>query len=91
MSCIFSTLKFLSNYARSHSKASIITFDQPLYWKGEKMLSATEDVFLKNVVLILGPFHTQMNFLGCVGTLMGNSGLSDILEEIYGENTAFSP
>ena len=27
-----------------------------------------------------------MNFLGCVGTLMANSGLSDILEEIYGEN-----
>ena len=77
---------FLSNFARSHSKASIITFDQLLYWKGENILSATEDVFLKNVVLVLGPFHTQMNFLGCVGTLMANSGLSDILEEIYGEN-----
>ena len=86
MSCIFATLKFLSNLGRSHSKASIITFDQPLYWKGENILSATEDVFLKNVVLVLGPFHTQMNFLGCVGTLMPNSGLSDILEEIYREN-----
>ena len=86
MSRISSTLKFLSNFARSHSKASIITFDQPLYWKGEKFLSATGDVFLKNVVLILGPFHTQMNVLGCVGTLMANPGLSDIFDEIYGEN-----
>lgn len=35
---------------------------------------------------MLGSFHTFMNLLGAVGTLMAGSGLSNILCEIYGEN-----
>ena len=36
---------------------------------------------------MLGTFHTLMNVLGAIGTLMQGTGLANILEEIYGENT----
>jgi hypothetical protein len=35
---------------------------------------------------MMGSFHAFMNFLGAVGTLMAGTGLSDVLEEVYGEN-----
>ena len=35
---------------------------------------------------MLGKFHTVMNLLGCIGYLMDKTGLSDILEVIYGGN-----
>ena len=41
---------------------------------------------LKDVVLRLGGFHTEMSFLGCIGHLMAASGLQDLLELIYSSN-----
>ena len=35
---------------------------------------------------MLGSFHTFMNLLGAIGTLMEGSGLGDIPEVIYGKN-----
>ena len=35
---------------------------------------------------MLGSFHTVMNLLGCIGTLMEGSGLNEILGEVYGDN-----
>ena len=35
---------------------------------------------------MLGSFHTFMNVLGAIGTMMQGSGLREILEVIYGEN-----
>ncbi|PIK34366.1 hypothetical protein BSL78_28814 [Apostichopus japonicus] len=35
---------------------------------------------------MLGSFHTLMNLLGAIGTLMHGTGLASILEEIYGGN-----
>ena len=37
---------------------------------------------------MLGNFHTIMNFLGTIGTLMENTGLSNILKVVYKEHTA---
>ena len=34
----------------------------------------------------LGGFHTIMSFLGSIGKMMAGTGLSDLLETIYGEN-----
>ena len=86
-SCILSTLEFLSNLARKHQVSPIITFDQPLYWKATEIISdAPQNSSLKEVVLLLGCFHTFMNFLGSIGTLMQGTGLSKILEAVYGEN-----
>jgi hypothetical protein len=33
MSCVYSTLKFVSKEASHHNRTPVITFDQPLYWK----------------------------------------------------------
>ena len=39
-----------------------------------------------NVVCRLWGFHTLMSFLGSIGTLMAGSGLSNVLETVYGKN-----
>ena len=38
---------------------------------------------LRQVVLRLGSFHTEMSFLGSIGHLMKESGLKKLLELIY--------
>ena len=86
--CIFSTLKFASEHARRHSVTPIVTFDQPLWWKALMIImSEPLDSDLRNIVLRLGGFHTEMSFLGCIGSLMAGSGLKEILEMIYAPNS----
>ena len=82
--CILSTLDYLCKLASKH----IITFDQPLFWKASEIANAVpDDSPIRNAVLLLGSFHTFMNLLGAIGTLMDGTGLKDILETVYGENT----
>lgn len=73
--------------ARNHRmKTCIITFDQQLYWKARDIVAAkfiADDV---HVFIRLGGFHTLLSFLGCIGTVMRNSGLHEALSIIYGEN-----
>ena len=38
---------------------------------------------LKNIVLCLGGFHTEISFLGCIVRIMAASGLQELLELIY--------
>ena len=45
-----------------------------------------KDSVLKSVILKIGGLHTEMSFLGCIGRLMENSGLSDILAVVYAGN-----
>ena len=86
-SCILSTLEFIYKEAVKHSVIPIITFDQPLYWKASEIIAnAPDNSHLKEIVLLLGCFHTLMNLLGAVGYLMNGTGLKDILQVIYGEN-----
>ncbi len=65
----------------------IITFDQPLYWKAAELIINSPNNNLKEIVLMLCCFHTFMNLLGAIGTLMKGTGLQRILEVVYGENT----
>ena len=70
MTCINSSLNFLAKLARNNTQPSIVTFDQPLYWKSSKMDSIIDDT-----VVMLGTFHTVMNLLGCIsGMLWQNQG-----------------
>ena len=70
-SCILSTLDFICNLAMKHKLPTIVTFDQPLYWKAaEIIIDAPQNSYLKPIVLLLGCFHTLMNLLGAIGTLM---------------------
>ena len=80
MSCIFSMLNYLADIAYKHGKPPVITFDQPLFWKASMIVKGSTDVHFKPITLLLGTFHTTMNLLGCIGVLMANSGLTEVLE-----------
>lgn len=87
MSCVYSTLKFVCDQAKSYNVSPIITFDQPLWWKAMNIIeSEPQESDLHQVILRLGGFHTQMSFLGCIGHLMAGSGLEELLETIYAKN-----
>ncbi|KAK3880068.1 hypothetical protein Pcinc_015407 [Petrolisthes cinctipes] len=85
--CILSTLDFACDLAIKHNAPPIITFDQPLYWKAaEIIMDAPQSSPLKSIVLMLGGFHTFMNLLGAIGTLMEGTGLRNIMEVVDGSN-----
>ena len=74
--CIYSTLACVTEHARRHDVAPIITFDQPLWWKALMIIrSEPLDSDLRRIVLRLGGFHMEMSFLGCIGHVMASSGL----------------
>lgn len=87
LSCILSTLLYINKLCKNRNFKPIITFDQPLFWKASLIVndSRYKDE-LKEVVLLLGPFHTMMNLLGAAGTLMEGTGLREVLQTVYGEN-----
>ena len=74
--CILSTL--ICKLANKQSITPVVTFDQPLFWKASEVQYEVSDRFsIQDVVLLLGSFHTFMNLLGAIGTLMDSSGLTD--------------
>lgn len=75
----------------THGRYSIITFDEALYSKA-KMLQWTRTDECKNLVVMLGGFHTQMTFSKVIGKYVESSGLSDIWveSEVFGETTAMN-
>ena len=76
MSCIYSTLHFVSNLAAKYKVKPVLTFDQPLWWKAQFIVdSEPADSHLRSLILQLGGFHTQMSYLGSIGHLMTVSGL----------------
>ena len=82
--CVYSTLMFIveqCNRFKIHTPS--VTFDQPLWLKATE-ISMDRDM---DVVVHLGGFHTLMSFLGSLGTMMEGSGLSCVLETVYGENS----
>ena len=80
-------MHFICTQAHKLGVTPVITFDQPL-WLKATMIAENEpaDSPVRNVVLRLGGLHIEMTFLGCVGHLMGGSGLREILELFYAEN-----
>jgi len=84
MSCIYSTLLFVSEQAKFLGLTTpCITFDQPLYIKAVDIVAADK----LNIVVRLGGFHTLMNFMGAVGSIMRGSGLEEVFELLYGTKT----
>ena len=72
-----------------HNAPPAVTFDQPLFWKASQIKDEVPYTSpVRDVVLLLGTFHAFMNLLGAIGTLMNGSGLTDIFETMYGDNTA---
>ena len=87
MSCILSTLSFLSNLAKQNNQTTIVAFDQPLYLKRSRIILESADHIIQQIVLLIGNFHTNFNLLGWIGFLMADTGLKSILSEIYAECT----
>lgn len=81
--CMFTALDFIIDHHRAAKLPGkpVIGFDQPLWKLGMevKLKMALE------VVLLLGNFHLQMSFLGSIGYVMANSGLSEALATVYGD------
>ena len=64
-----------------------MTFDQPLFWKASAIVNAvTDDSPIRDVILLFGTFHTFMNVLGAIGTLIDGTGPKEIMKTLYGEN-----
>ncbi|CAG2213686.1 unnamed protein product [Mytilus edulis] len=79
MSCIYSTLPFISNQAHRYNRTPVLTIDQPLFWKANSQL--------KSAVFRLVAFHAEMSYLGCIShIILRSSGLQEILELMYAQN-----
>ena len=49
--------------------------------------SQPQESALHQIVLILGGFHTEMSFLGTIGSLMYGSGLKEAICQVYAEGS----
>ena len=88
MSCIYSTLHFVSSLALRYETTPVLTFDQPLWWKATMIIdNEPPDSVLRSIFLRPGGFHTEMSFLGCMGRLMAGSGLQQLLEVVFAQNS----
>ena len=86
--CVCSTLEYVAEHATRHDTTPVITFDQQLWWIAYMLIeSQLEDSPLHKIVLILGGFHTEMSFLGTIGSLMAGSGLKDAISQVYAEGS----
>ncbi|ESO85534.1 hypothetical protein LOTGIDRAFT_155019 [Lottia gigantea] len=87
MSCVYSTIYFVTSEALCYGTTPVLTFDQPLYWKAmEIVCNEHTGSDIADVVLRLGGFHTQMSFLGSIGRIMSGTGLRDVFETIFALN-----
>ena len=82
--CIYSTLLFVMEEAkRLRIAVPCVTFDQPLWLKA---CGIVEESGL-GIVVRLGGFHTLMSYLGAIGKVMKGSGIEELFNEVYAENT----
>lgn len=85
--CILSTLDYVCSLLSTHNMPTIITFDQPLFWKASEIKNAvTDNNPIKDVILLLGTFHMFMNVLGSIGRLVDGTGLKEIMKIVYSDN-----
>ena len=87
VTCVSSTLHFVSEHAKQHSIANPVTFDQPLWLKAFNIIQTEPpNSDLRKITVRLGTFHAKMSFLRSIGHLMVGSGLRELLELIYASN-----
>ena len=78
----------LMQQAQKINVSPVVTFDQPLFWKSQQIVSSeNDDSMVRKIVLRLGAFHMEMSFVGCIGQLMDNTGLVELLETVYAPNS----
>lgn len=75
------------------NQATVIAMDQPLYALGKIFQWNNQEQFgEKDIVLMMGAFHIEMNFMTLIGDLLGKSGIISALTraEVCGEGKAQS-
>ena len=82
--CIYSTLIWVSRHARRYNVTPVFTFDRPLWFKANMIVSAEpSNSDVSKVVVRLGRFYTEMSFFGAIGPIMKDSGLYEVLNTVY--------
>ena len=67
----------------SNQDILVLTCDQQIY-KIVVDITFHQPELLTGIVVILGGMHFLMDFVGCVGTLMADSDLKDIMSTTFG-------
>jgi len=75
-SCIYSTLTWISDHAKKYNVTPVVTFDQPLRYEANSIVtSEPKSSPIKNVVVRLGAFHTEIFFHGSIGYIINDTDL----------------
>ena len=83
---IYTALCFAQKLTEKYNLGvSPVTFDQPLYAKATEIRESSSN--LPNILIRLGGFHLLMSYLGSIGHIMGESGLSDQWKTVYAPNS----
>ena len=86
--CVRSTLEYVVDHASHYNTTPVITFDQQLWWIAYMVIEEQPQTSpLHQIILILGGFHTEMSFLGSIGSLMAGSGLTEVVSQVYAEGS----
>ena len=86
--CVRSTLEYIVNLASRYNTTPVITFDLQLWWTAYMVIKAKpRESPLRQIILILGGFHTEMSFLGFIGSLMAGTGLKEVMFQVYAEGS----
>ena len=81
-------MHFVTEHAKHYNMSPVLTFDQPLYWKGVEIQQCEDDMSpFKDIVFQLGGLHTSMSVLRSIGHRMTSQELQSMLETVYAENT----
>ena len=83
MSCIF----LHSSLALRYGATPVLIFDQPCGGKPRRSLTMSHLTVPRSIVLRVGGFHTEMSSLGCMGRLTAGSGLQQLLEVVFAQNS----
>lgn len=84
MSCIYSTINFVTDQAtRLNIGKPALSFDQTLWLKATEIINAKSI----KIVTILGGFHLMMSVLGSIGTSMKGSGISEPPQNACGKKS----
>ena len=86
--CVRSTLEYIVNHASRYNTTPVITFDLQLWWTAYMVIKAKpRESPLRQIILILGGFPTEMSFLGFIGSLMAGTGLKEVMFQVYAEGS----
>ncbi|KAL7290368.1 hypothetical protein TKK_0016061 [Trichogramma kaykai] len=86
---VFTAMKnFVYLSEKNGKKYSVLTADMDIYLRAKRIQMQPENHF-PNLILRIGSFHLQKNWLRCLGQFLEGCGIDDIISEskAYGEDS----